>query len=99
MLWHLQIQPALGRNDREGRRVAADASELGLGGPWQVAASRGFLIEGELSDADVRRAAETVLADPVVERFTVRPSGHVPDGPGTVVHVLPRPGVTDPEGH
>jgi phosphoribosylformylglycinamidine synthase len=98
MLWHLQIDPAAGRADLEGRRVAADAAELGLAGPWKVAASRGFLIEGALSAADVHRAAETVLADPVVETFSVRPSGHPPDGPGTVVHVLPRPGVTDPEG-
>src|SRR6185437_10889206 len=38
-------------------------------------------------------------ADPVVETFAVRPAGHAPDGTGTVVHVLPKPGVTDPEGH
>ncbi|MCA1685085.1 MAG: phosphoribosylformylglycinamidine synthase, partial [Planctomycetia bacterium] len=67
--------------------------------PWQVAAGRGFLIEGDLSADEVRRAAAAVLADPVVETFSVRPVGRAPDdGPGTVVHVLPRPGVTDPEG-
>jgi phosphoribosylformylglycinamidine synthase len=99
MLWHLQIDPAGGRTDVEGRRVAADAAEHGLGGAWSVAASRGFLIEGDLSADDVRHAAEAVLADPVVETFSVRPARHEPEGPGTVVHVLPRPGVTDPEGH
>jgi phosphoribosylformylglycinamidine synthase len=99
MLWHLQIDPAEGRTDLEGKRVAADAAELGLDGPWIVAASRGFLIEGDLTDEDVARAARTVLADPVVETFSVRPARHDPGGPGTVVHVLPRPGVTDPEGH
>ncbi len=98
MLWHLQIDPAPGRIDLEGRRVAADAAELGLTAPWKIAASRGFLIEGDLSAEEVMRAAETVLADPVVETFTVQPSNHTPDGPCTVVHVLPRPGVTDPEG-
>jgi phosphoribosylformylglycinamidine synthase len=99
MLWHLQIDPAEGRTDVEGRRVAADAAELGLGGAWRVAASRGFLIEGGLSAEDVRCAAGAVLADPVVETVSVRPARHEPDGPGVVVHVLPKPGVTDPEGH
>ena len=98
MLWHLRIDPAAGRMDLEGRRVAVDAAELGLPGPWTVAASRGFLIEGALTEGDVRRAAETLLADPVVETFVIRPAGHEPEGPGKVVHVLPKPGVTDPEG-
>ncbi len=98
MLWHLHIEPAPGRNDLEGRRVAADAAEVGLGGSWTVAAGRGFLIEGDLTEAEARRAAETVLADPVVEVFSVRPAGDPDPGEGTVVHVLPRPGVTDPVG-
>ncbi len=36
MLWHLQIDPAPGQIDLAGRRVAADAAELGLPGPWSV---------------------------------------------------------------
>ncbi len=105
MLWHLQIDPAPGRPDRAGLRIAADAADLGLPGPWAVAASRGFLIEGDLSPADLDRAARSVLADAVVETYAVRPAGAPAErgaaarepGPGTVVHVLPQPGVTDPE--
>jgi phosphoribosylformylglycinamidine synthase len=98
MLWHLQIEPAAGRADVEGRRIAAEAGDLGLGVTWEIAAARGFLVEGELTSDDLRRAAAEVLADPVVERFTIAESHHPVAGPGTVVHVLPRPGVTDPEG-
>ena len=98
MLWHLQIDPILGRTDVEGRRVATDAAELGLPGPWRVAASRGFLIEGDLGPDAIRRAAESVLVDTVVETYRVRLASEAPDGSGTVVHVLPKPGVTDPEG-
>ncbi len=97
MLWHLQIDPAPGRDDRAGRQVAADAAELGLPGPWAVAASRGFLVEGDLSRDALDRAARVVLADPVVETYSIRPSHEVVDGRGTVVHVLPKAGVTDPE--
>ena len=98
MLWHLQIDPAPGLADLEGRRVAAEALERGLAGPWSINASRGFLIEGDLAEAPVRRAAETLLVDPIVERFTVRPCHHPIDAAGSVVHVLPKPGVTDPQG-
>jgi phosphoribosylformylglycinamidine synthase subunit PurSL len=100
MLWHLQIDPAPGQVDVSGRRVAADAAELGLAGPWHVDASRGFLIEGPLDRLAVTKAAETVFVDPVVESFTVRGAnefGSLEGGEGTVVHVLPKAGVTDPE--
>src|SRR4051812_31260605 len=97
MLWHLRIDPAPGLPDVVGSRVASEAIEIGLPGPWRVASSRGFLIEGPLTLGDVRRAAEAVLADPVAEAFAIRPCGQAEDGEGTVVHVLPKPGVTDPE--
>ena len=98
MLWHLQIEPAAGRVDLEGQRIATLAADLGLPGPWRIAASRGFLVEGPLRTEDLHRAAAAVLVDPVVEAFTITASQHPPGGTGTVVHVLPRPGVTDPEG-
>ncbi|MEA2631647.1 MAG: phosphoribosylformylglycinamidine synthase subunit PurSL, partial [Chloroflexota bacterium] len=98
MLWHLQIEPAAGRDDLEGARIAAEAADLGLPGPWRIATSRGFLVEGPLTADDLRRAALAVLVDPVVESFAIRPSDRPLDGRGTVVHVLPKPGVTDPEG-
>jgi phosphoribosylformylglycinamidine synthase len=98
MLWHLQIDPAEGRADVEGIRIASDAADLGLPGTWRIRASRGFLVEGRLTADDLRRAAEAVLVDPVVERFSIRPSHEGLDGPSTIVHVLPKPGVTDPEG-
>ncbi len=101
MLWHLRIDPAPGQVDLAGRRVAADAAELGLPGPWSVTSARGFLIEGTLGADDVARAAESVLVDPVVETFAVRGAADLADEAGdqdgSLVHVLPKPGVTDPE--
>ena len=98
MLWHLQIDPAPGRIDLAGRRVAADAAELGLPGPWRSRPAAGSWSRVPLDRDDLDRAAEAVLVDPVVETFAIRPASRGPvDGPGTVVHVLPKPGVTDPE--
>ena len=67
MLWHIQIEPAPGHADRLGDRLALEAVESGLAGPWSIRASRGFLIEGEISEAELERAARDVLVDPVVE--------------------------------
>jgi phosphoribosylformylglycinamidine synthase len=97
MLWHLEIQPAPGHPDRVGGRLSIEAAEAGLPGSWTIAASRGFLIEGAMTAEDVERAAREVLVDPVVESFLVHPGGASPPGHEIVVHVLPKPGVTDPE--
>ncbi|WP_422931242.1 phosphoribosylformylglycinamidine synthase subunit PurL [Singulisphaera sp. PoT] len=97
MLWHLQIDAAAGTVDREGRRIEAESVELGLSGPWRITASRGFLVEGTLSKDDLIRAAEQILVDPVVEAFSVKPSRESGLGRANAVHVLPKPGVTDPE--
>ncbi len=97
MLWHIRIEPAPGLADRVGERLAAQAVESGLAGPWTVKAGRGFLIEGEITLAQLERVALDVLVDPVVEVHMIGPSNTPLDGPGSVVHVMPKPGVTDPE--
>ena len=90
--------PRDGRTSREAGSPPR-RSRSACPAPGASQSSRGFLIEGSLSPGDVQRAAEAVLADPVAETFAVRPcgDGREDDGPATVVHVLPKPGVTDPE--
>ena len=98
MLWHLDIEPASDQPDSTGLRVAQEAVESGLAGPWRVAASRGFLVEGALSAEELADAARKVLVDPVVEASRVEPCPAAGAAAGTIVHVMPKPGVTDPEG-
>ena len=97
MLWHLEIQPAPGHPDLAGNRLSLEAAESGIPGPWTISASRGFLIEGTLSRDDLDRAARQVLVDPVVETFQLHPARSAGEAGHAVVHVLPKPGVTDPE--
>jgi phosphoribosylformylglycinamidine synthase len=97
MLWHIGIQARPGREDRLGDRLAAEAVEAGLAGPWSVKTGRGFLIEGRISAAELEQAARDVLVDPVVETHSIGPATAIGDGRGTLVHVMPKPGVTDPE--
>jgi hypothetical protein len=41
----------------------------------QIATSRGFLLQGELDERQVRSAAETLLADAVTETTLIAPVG------------------------
>ncbi len=75
MLWEIDIHPAarasgqLRQPDRAAERVAAAARELGLAERLQVAAARGFLLQGaSLRREQVERLANELLADVVVER-------------------------------
>jgi phosphoribosylformylglycinamidine synthase len=97
MLWHIEIEPAAGHVDIQGERLALLALESGLPGPWSIRAARGFLVQGDISHARLEEAARAVLVDPVVETHSIHLASAPADGAGTIVHVMPRPGVTDPE--
>jgi phosphoribosylformylglycinamidine synthase subunit PurSL len=104
-LWEVDILPAEGRPDSAARAVASEAAELGLGANLSAASARGFLIQGNLTEGAVQRIARELLADLVVEtpvvarvgdeRLSAVPS-RLPGGDdATLIHVLPKPGVTD----
>ena len=101
MLWEVDVHPRDPDGDHAARAVVAGAAELGIAGCTQVRTAAAWLIEGDLSRADVERLAMEVLVDPVIESFTAAEAGAAalvagPDQVPTVVHVLPRAGVTDP---
>ncbi|MHB1614038.1 MAG: phosphoribosylformylglycinamidine synthase subunit PurS [Actinomycetes bacterium] len=63
--------------DPQGQAVAAALPRLGFDGIVRVRQGKRFelTVDGEVTDdriAEVRRAAETLLANPVIEDFTVR---------------------------
>jgi phosphoribosylformylglycinamidine synthase subunit PurS len=65
--------------DPQGKAVLGALPRLGFGGVTDVRQGKRFEveIEGEASDErlrDVRRMAETLLANPVIEEFTVHPA-------------------------
>jgi phosphoribosylformylglycinamidine synthase len=101
MLWEIDVVARDPAADHAARAVVAGAAELGVAGCTRARTATGWLVEGDLSRADVERLAREVLADPVTETFSAAPPA-APElcaGPAelpTVVHVLPRAGVTDP---
>ena len=100
MLWEVDIYPAGGQTDREATELAADAADLGFAG-LEIATSRGYLLEGDLKLQQVQSIADQLLVDPVVERTVLAPVGAAelnepPRKDLHPLHVLPKPGVTDP---
>jgi phosphoribosylformylglycinamidine synthase II len=104
MLWEIDIYPAEGQPDLAGRAVAAAAADFSLGGQLQVHAGWGYLLEGELNEAQVARLCRELLVDTVVEAAVFAPIGdsrlatppHADARNSTLIHVLPKPGVMDP---
>ncbi|MFM7108722.1 MAG: phosphoribosylformylglycinamidine synthase, partial [Planctomycetaceae bacterium] len=101
MLWEIDVLPRDPASDHAARAVVAGAAELGVAGCTAARTAAGWLVEGDLSRADIERLAHVVLADPVTETFVAAAVGATElsagrDGLPTVVHVLPRAGVTDP---
>ncbi|MFO0425903.1 MAG: phosphoribosylformylglycinamidine synthase subunit PurL [Planctomyces sp.] len=100
MLWEVEIRPVAGQPDHEGNRVLASARSQGIAGLTEVLSARSFLIEGDISEADVHRVAADMLCDPVVECFQMH---RLPDDSDGTAHsmqrrqisVLLHPGVTD----
>ena len=100
MLWEIDIFAAGNQVDRAGEQAAVDARDLGFSAVSGISAARGYLIEGDLTAEQVTTLAECFLAEGVTERTVVAPVGDMslcsPFGTrGTVVYVLPKPGVTD----
>jgi phosphoribosylformylglycinamidine synthase len=99
-LWEVVIHPAAGEPDLLARSITSQAADLGLTG-IEVAAARGFLVQGDISRSQIDRIAAELLADLVVERPQVgRPGEDAVTqsalAPAELIQVLPKPGVTDP---
>ncbi|MCA9128485.1 MAG: phosphoribosylformylglycinamidine synthase subunit PurL [Planctomycetales bacterium] len=100
-LWEIDVCPAAGQEDVVGRNLAIEARDLGLGEHLKIAAARGFLLQGEITREQADRAARSLLADTIVETYTVlevcsAELSAPADDHGQLIHVLPKPGVMDP---
>jgi len=98
MRWQVEICPKPDQPDLDARRVRAEVRELGITSVRQVHSARGYLLEGDLDQAQAMRIATELLVNPVVEDGMVVG----PDEPLMVpeadwlVQVLKKPGVMDP---
>ena len=97
MLWEVEIRPKAGLIDYEGQRILAESRELGSQTIDDVKTAKSFLIETSLPETDVRRIADSLLVDVVVEDCELRslPSSPTAANGHRLLNVLFKPGVTD----
>ena len=96
MLWDIEIRARLA--ELEVDRVRGEYRLLAHAEPpagFITAASRGYLVEGEMDREQARELASQVLVDEVAEIGAIR-AWDEPAETEPVATVLPRPGVMDP---
>lgn len=101
VVFQVDLLSSPGFTSRLTDQIHTDAKELGLSGNFEVNASRGFLLSGSIDIDEARQIATSLLAESIVQVAHVHQlagKSETKVGSGVqLLHVLPRPGVTDPE--
>jgi len=93
MIWRVEIRPKEEFSDPHAAEVLAQIRQLGIDGVSDVTAVKLYFLSGELTEQDVRRTAECLLIDPIIEQYALGQS----DGKGRqVIEVHLKSGVMDP---
>jgi phosphoribosylformylglycinamidine synthase len=100
----VEVRPKPGHRDTRGEAASRAAAAACLPVPERIEHASVYLLEGDLTAAQLRRVADELLADPVTQAALVQPApsaGGVPVAErlprlDAVVEVHPLPGVTDP---
>ncbi len=71
MLWEIEIRPLPSEIDREAARVLGNCQSMRLSSVTDMRAAKSFLIQGDLNQEQVARAAQTLLVDTVVETHSI----------------------------
>jgi phosphoribosylformylglycinamidine synthase subunit PurSL len=100
-LWQIEILPAPGQADTLANSIQAEARELALVDDLSVHTARGFLVQASADQHALDHAAQSLLADRIVESCNVAPVSDpiwtvARAGLDQIVYVLPKPGVMDP---
>lgn len=98
MTWLVRVGYNAEVHDPVGSGVKSGIKELGVFGPVdEVRAFSVYIVEGGLSREQVERAGAELLADPIIQNFSVNATPKGLSG-GWLVEVRNRPGVTDAVG-
>jgi phosphoribosylformylglycinamidine synthase II len=89
----VSVKPSL--PDPRGEALKADIRDLGIGTVRQIRVSDVYLLEGNLSRKELETICRQLLADPVVEDYSI---GEAPPTPpdAHAIEVAYNPGVMDP---
>jgi phosphoribosylformylglycinamidine synthase II len=82
--------------DPRGEALKADIRDLGIGSVQQVRVSNVYLLEGKLTGRELELICRQLLADPIVEAYSIGKSPLIAPQEAHAVEVAYNPGVMDP---
>jgi phosphoribosylformylglycinamidine synthase len=95
MIWRVEVKQRDGSLDTQGASVARDIAELGFGAS-QVRVVSVFLLEGNITRAEIKRIGDELLIDPIVEQYSFDLKLPLQSATHHVVEIAYNPGVMDP---
>jgi phosphoribosylformylglycinamidine synthase II len=93
-LSRVEVSVKPGLPDPRGEALKADIRDLGIATVQQVRVSDVYLLEGHLSQKELEKVCKLLLADPVVEEYSI--GEPAPSKEAQAVEVAYNPGVMDP---
>lgn len=99
MNWKIEIGYKTTATDAMGDGIKKDIEDLGINGVSYVKTRKLYMIDGELSEEDIKNICENLLTDSVTQFYEYKGSDHHTDDTGSwIVEVVYKPGVTDAVG-
>ena len=95
-MFRVEVSVKPGLPDPRGEALKADIRDLGIGTVQQVRVSDVYLLEGELSQKELELICRQLLADPIVEAYSIGQKPLVAPEDAHAVEVAYNPGVMDP---
>lgn len=99
MKWKIEVGYKPTATDAMGDGIKKDIEDLGINGVSYVKTRKLYMIDGELSEEDIKNICENLLTDSVTQFYEYKGSDHhVEDTGSWIVEVVYKPGVTDAVG-
>jgi phosphoribosylformylglycinamidine synthase PurS subunit len=99
MQWKIEVGYKPTATDAMGEGIKKDIEDLGISGVDYVKTLQLYMIDGDLSEPDVKSICENLLTDRITQDFEYKGSLVREDDSGAwLVEVTYKPGVTDPVG-
>jgi phosphoribosylformylglycinamidine synthase II len=95
-LFRVEVSVKPGLPDPRGEALKADIRDLGIGTAQRVRVSDVYLLEGNLSQKELDIICRQLLADPVVEQYSIGEAPTIAPQDAHAVEVAYNPGVMDP---
>jgi phosphoribosylformylglycinamidine synthase II len=97
MIWRVEIRNKSGIFDAIGEGIKKDILDLNIKGVSSVNVADIYVIEGKISDSEIRRICAELLADPITQEYKYDGVfAQEPDKDTHIVEACYRPGVMDP---